>query len=223
MNHDAETPGYRFDRLSIFKDGRHPLIDDREIQLNHSESAVLRSLAAGLGDYVSGDALRDAVGSSSKTPLKVIVSTLRRKLRENGADDNLVERGKRGAYRLSAQSIEPLPKDTEPPVPVDPSSLTVKLPSLTIDLEKKRIVSQAGDHALSLSALMVLREIAWAAPRFIDPDDIAAAIEDMTGCRPQRRAITFNVWQIRNAAREIGVHRLLDSHAKNGYRLARMA
>ena len=216
-------PGYLFDRLNIFRDGRHPMLDGREIPLNYSEAAVLRTLAESQGDWTPCEALRAAIGTGSKTPLKVIVSTLRRKLRESGVPDRFVERGRKGAYRLFAETITQLPPEPGPIVPADPEAEQIDLAGLVVDLRESRILSQAGERHLPQSAILVLREIAWAAPRFIDPDEIAAAIEDITGQRPQRRAITFNVWQIRDAARQIGVHRLVDSRAKQGYRLASRA
>lgn len=110
-SHGHTSPELTVGRLTVFLDGRDPMVDGRRLRLSHREHAIFSVLALNVGRVVSKEKIYEAVYSlSGSDPLDKVIDVyickLRKKLAEATGGDKYIETVYGRGYKFEAPEVE---------------------------------------------------------------------------------------------------------------------
>lgn len=213
----GELPALCFGALTVFPEARHPRLGDADLILSPREARVLGALASAEGEWIHEDTLLAALPKGSRTPIKVIISSIRGKIRDLSPDaGTLIERGRGGNYRLSMQ---PIPLDNAAGALQNGQNVLATHGAL-FDRKRRRLTGPAGHAVLNPGCSALLVKLLEGAPVFIPAEALLETLESALGRPVGRQTLTSYIWRLRDCGGSVGLGRLVESRSKFGYRVA---
>lgn len=183
-----------------------PLVAGACLVLNHRERIVLSLLAAGEGREIPETALRQGLGRA-RTPIKVVISTLRARIAAAGVDIATIERGEDGYFLAPRPVVE---TDT---------SFEHKGGCLSFHADTGRLSLNGNEIGLSANGRRLFGLLHSRAPAFVSHAQLLAATHSGADTPKARRALASAIWNLRQKLRRIGAQDAIETCSKLGYRL----